>query len=61
MCLWAATAGRGERMPAVPYPGFGETSGFVAAALTMLIIAGSLYLVSQEMALSPLRQPAGTR
>jgi hypothetical protein len=48
-------------MPAVPYPGFGETSGFVAAALTMLIIAGSLYLVSQEMALSPLRQPAGTR
>jgi hypothetical protein len=38
----------------VPYPSFGETSGFVAAVLIMLIIAGSLYVVSQEMALSPL-------
>jgi hypothetical protein len=43
-------------MPAVPYLSFGETSGFVAAVLIMLIIAGSLYVVSQEMALSPLRR-----
>jgi hypothetical protein len=45
----------------MPYPGFGETSGFLASVLIMLIITGSLYLVSQEMALSPLRQPGGTR
>ena len=38
-----------------------ETSGFLASVLIMLIITGSLYLVSQEMALSPLRQPGGTR
>lgn len=29
----------------VPYPGFGETSGFLASALIMLIIAASLYIV----------------
>ena len=29
----------------VPYPGFGETSGFVASSLIMLTIAASLYIV----------------
>jgi magnesium transporter len=29
----------------VPYPGFGETPGFVVSALIMLIIAVSLYIV----------------
>jgi magnesium transporter len=29
----------------VPYPGFGETSGLLASALIMLIIAASLYIV----------------
>jgi len=29
----------------VPYPGFGETSGFFASVLIMLIIAASLYIV----------------
>jgi magnesium transporter len=29
----------------VPYPGFGETSGFLASVLIMLAIAVSLYIV----------------
>jgi Mg2+ and Co2+ transporter CorA len=29
----------------VPYPGFGETSGFLASSLIMLLIAASLYIV----------------
>ncbi len=29
----------------MPYPGFGETSGFLASVLIMLIIAASLYIV----------------
>jgi magnesium transporter len=29
----------------VPYPGFGETSGFVVSVVIMLIIAVSLYIV----------------
>ena len=29
----------------VPYPGFGETSGFVASTVIMLLIAASLYII----------------
>jgi magnesium transporter len=29
----------------VPYPGFGETSGFLASVVIMLVIAVSLYVV----------------
>ena len=45
MCLWTCTGGRGERMPVVPYRRFGETSGFLASDLIMLMIAVSLYIV----------------
>jgi magnesium transporter len=29
----------------VPYPGFGESSGFIASVTIMLVIAGTLFLV----------------
>ena len=54
MCLW--TCNRCPRRTDVSsaLPGFGETSCVLASVLIMLIIAVSLYVVSQEMALSPL-------
>ena len=29
----------------VPYPGFGETSGFIASVLIMIVLAAVLYII----------------
>jgi magnesium transporter len=42
---WVAIAVIGYFGQNVPYPGFGETSGFLASVLIMLAIAVSLYIV----------------
>jgi hypothetical protein len=45
MCSWTCNRWPRRADASGAYPGFGETPGFLAAVLIMLIIAVSLYLV----------------